>query len=58
MRNQLFIDNEWRAAASGETFDVVNPATEEVLTSVAKATPDDVNIAVDAARACRFNGVS
>ena len=52
MRNQLFIDNEWRAAASGETFDVVNPATEEVLTSVAKATPDDVDIAVDAARAC------
>lgn len=52
MRNELFIDNEWRAAASGETFDVVNPATEEVLTSVAKATPDDVNAAVESARAC------
>ena len=52
MRNELFIDNEWRAAGSGETFDVVNPATEEVLTSVAKATPDDVNAAVESARAC------
>jgi len=52
VRNELFIDNEWRAAGSGETFDVVNPATEEVLTSVAKATPDDVNAAVESARAC------
>ncbi len=52
MRNELFINNEWRAAAAGGTFDVVNPATEEVLTSVAKATPDDVNVAVESARAC------
>ncbi len=52
MRNQLFINNEWRDATSGDTFDVVNPATEEVLTSVAKASADDLNAAVDAARAC------
>jgi acyl-CoA reductase-like NAD-dependent aldehyde dehydrogenase len=52
VRNELFINNEWRPAASGETFDVVNPATEEILTSVAKATTDDVNAAVESARAC------
>ena len=28
---KLFIDNEWRPAASGKTFDVDNPATGEVI---------------------------
>lgn len=52
---QLFINNQWRPASSGKTMDVVNPATEEVIAAVASADADDVNAAVDAARAA-LNG--
>ena len=36
-RKHLLINNEWRAAASGATMDVVNPATEEVIAQVPSA---------------------
>jgi acyl-CoA reductase-like NAD-dependent aldehyde dehydrogenase len=52
----LFINGEWIAAASGNTFDTINPATEETLTTVAKAGKDDVNHAVAAARAAMDEG--
>ncbi|NNE09966.1 MAG: aldehyde dehydrogenase family protein [Gemmatimonadetes bacterium] len=52
MRTDLFINNEWRNASDGGTFPVTNPATEEVLCEVAKATDTDVDAAVQAARAC------
>lgn len=52
MNTGIFIDNEWRDAASGATLDVVNPATEAVLAQVAHAGPEDVDAAVRAARAC------
>src|SRR5205809_1652521 len=51
MRKQLFIDGEWRDAASGKTIEVVNPATEEVIAEVASATRADVDAAVASARA-------
>jgi acyl-CoA reductase-like NAD-dependent aldehyde dehydrogenase len=56
VRTQLFIDNEWRGAASGETLEVVNPATEEVLAEAAWAGEADVDAAVAAARH-RFESV-
>ncbi len=52
MRTDLFINNEWRAATSGSTIDVVNPATEETITTVQAAGEADVAEAVEAARAC------
>jgi aldehyde dehydrogenase (NAD+) len=55
VRVELFVGNEWRRATGGETFDVVNPATEEVLAQVQHAGPADVDAAVTAARAC-FDG--
>jgi aldehyde dehydrogenase (NAD+) len=54
-QKQLLINNEWRAAASGQTMDVVNPATEEVIASVASADKADLDAAVHAARAA-LNG--
>ena len=54
-QKQLFINNEWRPAASGRTMDVINPATEEVCATVASADVDDLDGAVEAARAA-FNG--
>jgi aldehyde dehydrogenase (NAD+) len=55
MKKQLLINNEWRDASGGETMEVVNPATEEVIATVAAAGKDDVDAAVDAARAA-FEG--
>src|SRR5262245_24320288 len=51
MQKQLFIDNDWREAAGRETLEVVNPATEEVIATVAAAEQSDVDAAVAAARA-------
>ncbi len=51
MRKQLFINGEWRDSASGQTLEVVNPATEEVVATVASAEQSDVDAAVAAARA-------
>jgi acyl-CoA reductase-like NAD-dependent aldehyde dehydrogenase len=47
---KLFINGEYVDAASGETFDVINPATNEKLASVARAGREDVDRAVAAAR--------
>ena len=46
----LFIGGEFVPASAGETFEVINPATEEPLARVAKATTTDVDRAVDVAR--------
>ena len=55
MQTKLLINNEWRDAASGKTMDVVNPATEEIIATVASADRSDVDAAVAAARAA-LNG--
>jgi aldehyde dehydrogenase (NAD+) len=46
----LFIDNTFSSAKPKATFEVLNPATEEVLSRVARASKADVNRAVTAAR--------
>ncbi|MEI3855312.1 MULTISPECIES: aldehyde dehydrogenase family protein [unclassified Ensifer] len=50
MRSELYIDGKWRPSSDGRTFDVVNPATEEVIHKVAAATAEDVDVAVKSAR--------
>jgi len=45
----LFIDGAWTEAASGARFDVVNPATEEVIATVADGGPEDALRAIEAA---------
>ncbi len=52
---RLIINGEEVDAASGRTFATVNPATEEVITTVAEAGVEDVDRAVRAARAA-FEG--
>lgn len=46
----LFINGKWEPASTGETFDVLNPATGELAAKVAKAGVQDVENAVQAAR--------
>ncbi len=46
----MLIDGEWVPARSGKTFEVRNPATDEVLARVPDAAAEDVDRAVQAAR--------
>ncbi|MDV6281778.1 NAD-dependent succinate-semialdehyde dehydrogenase [Rhodococcus jostii] len=45
----IFIDGQWSEAASGARFDVVNPATEEVIATVADGGPEDALRAIETA---------
>ena len=49
--NQIFVGGEWVDAAAGETMEVLNPATGEVIAEVPSCSAEDVDRAVDAARA-------
>jgi aldehyde dehydrogenase (NAD+) len=53
----LYLYGEWKPAISGETFEVVNPATGEVAAKVAKAGREDVEEAVSSARRAFDSGV-
>jgi 4-guanidinobutyraldehyde dehydrogenase / NAD-dependent aldehyde dehydrogenase len=57
IRSQAFIDGAYVDAASGETFDCVNPADGRVLASVAACDAEDVDRAVRGARAAFDSGV-
>ena len=48
---RLWIGGAYVDAEGGKTFDVINPATEETITTCAAASPADVDRAVQAARA-------
>lgn len=50
IETRLFINNEFVNSVSGKTFDVTNPATEEITCSVQEADVADVDIAVKAAK--------
>jgi succinate-semialdehyde dehydrogenase/glutarate-semialdehyde dehydrogenase len=46
----LLIDGEWRPGHAGRTIDVVNPATEETIGTVARAEIADLDCALAAAK--------
>jgi succinate-semialdehyde dehydrogenase/glutarate-semialdehyde dehydrogenase len=46
LKNQLFVGGQWVDAASGETVDVLNPATQEVLAKVPKAGASETRAAI------------
>ena len=52
-----YIGGEWVDAASGETFDVINPATEEVFATVPSGGREDAQRAIAAAREAFDSGV-
>jgi betaine-aldehyde dehydrogenase len=54
---KMLIDGEWRDAKSGATFDVINPATEEPIAKVANGGKEEIDAAIDAARAAFDSGV-
>jgi aldehyde dehydrogenase (NAD+) len=52
---RLLIGGQWVEAASGRTFDTVNPATGQVIAQIAEGAEEDVDRAVNAARTA-FDG--
>src|SRR5262249_8965423 len=53
---QNFVNGKWEPAASGKTFPVYDPSTEEVIAQVAAAEAADVDRAVRAARTAFDSG--
>src|SRR5438445_8983474 len=49
-QTQCFIGGQWIPSQSGNTFDTIDPATEEVIASVAEGDAADIDLAVKAAR--------
>jgi aldehyde dehydrogenase (NAD+) len=47
---RMLIDGKWLEAASGKTFETLNPSSGEVLASVAEGDAEDIDRAVAAAR--------
>lgn len=56
MHGKLWIDGEWREAASGARQDVLAPFDGSVVGSIARADREDLRAAVDAARAAFDRG--
>jgi len=44
-----FIDGKWQLSTNKETYDVINPATEEIIGKASKASPIDVDKALKSA---------
>src|SRR3954471_15614042 len=55
-RHRMLIGADWVEAASGQTFDTYDPATGEVLASVARGSSEDIDRAVKTARAAFEDG--
>jgi len=47
----LLVDNAWRAPVTGTWLDIVDPATDAVITRVARGGAADARLAIDAAAA-------
>ena len=45
-----FINGKWQSSSSKETYDVINPATEEIIGKASKATNEDVQLALKSAQ--------
>src|SRR5579864_8600754 len=53
---QNYVNGQWVGSASGETFPVYDPSTEEVIAQVASSNAADIDKAVKAARAAFDSG--
>jgi acyl-CoA reductase-like NAD-dependent aldehyde dehydrogenase len=47
---RMLIGGEWTDAASGESYEVIDPSTKEVIATVPRASREDARAAIDAAR--------
>ena len=45
-----FINGKWTKSSSGETYDVINPANEELIGKASKANKNDIELALKSAK--------
>ena len=45
-----FINGKWQQSSDKSTYEVINPANEEILGKASKATPEDVDLALKSAQ--------
>jgi 1-pyrroline dehydrogenase len=50
-QHKNFVGGDWVEASGGETMEVLNPSTGDVIAEVARSTAEDANRAVEAAKA-------
>ena len=55
IRDKMWIGNEWTDAKNGGTFASINPATHDTIAEVASGQPEDIDRAVESARAALSN---
>ena len=46
---RMYVDGKWIESESGQTFDVVSPASGDVIGTLPKGTADDTKAAVEVA---------
>jgi betaine-aldehyde dehydrogenase len=56
MKSELFINGQWRATMSGNTFDAVDPSDNSVFHQVSAGGAEDIDAAVEAARTAFDDG--
>jgi aldehyde dehydrogenase (NAD+) len=49
-RRKFYIDGAWVEPVQVNDFEVLNPATEEVIATISLGSPNDIDLAVEAAR--------
>jgi len=57
MEYQMFINGQWTPGLSGETMEVINPATREVVATVPRGCREDVDRALNSARSSFESGI-
>jgi acyl-CoA reductase-like NAD-dependent aldehyde dehydrogenase len=50
VNERIFVGRSWRSPTGGGLIEVVSPHSEEVIANVATPGPEDVDLAVAAAR--------
>ena len=45
-----FIHGKWQPSLNKETYSVINPATEEIIGKASKASPKDIDLALNSAK--------
>ena len=55
VKNKNYINNKWVDAIDGETFDIENPFTEQIIATAPYSKEKDVDHAVNAAKSAWTN---
>ena len=53
LEQAILIDGSYRKSSASDGRDIINPATEERLSSLAETTPEEIDAAVDVAQAAQ-----